>query len=238
MDREQALRHRIRQALDLEFEPAPWLRHRAMEIVRQRRMYPEKEGHRDMDTNSPKLRRVTPWSVALVAVLLGIAVVAGLVAASRSLHAPTHSAVPDSRATYLTAVHEGWGPWRQAFSAAATQCESVVDGKPHEGLCRSDTITLKAQTQHYLDRLAGVRAPTELQERDLTLQQALSAMLPLLDQSVAAVDRGDLSALDSLNLQLERQRVRGVGLAVLAIDCWPKDAVVGEIEVVPSHCAG
>ena len=238
MDREQALRHQIRQALDLEFEPAPWLRHRAIETVRQRGTRQHKEGNREMDTTSAAPRKLGPRSLALVAMLLGIAVVASLIAASRALQPSPHSAVPDSRATYLSAVYEEWTTWRQAFSTASTHCANVVNGKPQEALCRADTIQLKAGTQKYLDRLAGVRAPAQLQERDLTLQQALTAMLPLLDQRVAAVDRGDLVLLADLNFQIERQEIRGVSLAIKAIDCWPKDAVVGSIEVGPNHCVG
>ena len=236
MDRDKALRHQIMQALDLEFEPAPWLRHRAMETVRHHRM--QKEKHKDMDTISPAPRKMTPRSLALVAMLLGIAVVAGLVAASRALQPATHSAAPDSRAAYLTAVHEGWGPWQSMFNMAWTHCYKAAAGTPQADRCRSDTVQFKAETERYLDRLAAVNAPIHLRDRDQTLRQALGDMLPLLDQRVAAIDRSDLDALDSVNSQVGRQEVRGVWLAVIAIDCWPKDAVLGETEVSGPHCAG
>jgi hypothetical protein len=236
MDREPALRHQIRQALDLEFEPAPWLRHRAMETLRHGRMREEK--HEDMDTPSRGPRKITPRSLALVATLLGIAVVAGLVAASRSFQPAAHSAArADSQSVYMSAVHEEWGPWQGSINTAWTHCYTAAAELSQAGRCRSDTVQAKALTQRYLDRLAAVNAPTQLRERDQFLRQALSDMLPLLDQRVAAIDRGDLAELESINFQVGRQQVRGVWLAVIAIDCWPKDAVLGATEVSGPHCA-
>jgi hypothetical protein len=62
-------------------------------------------------------------------------------------------------------------------------------------------------------------------------------MLPLLDQRLAAIDRGDLNALEGVNSQVDRQQVGGVWLAVIAIDCWPKDAVLGAPQVGGPRCA-
>jgi hypothetical protein len=228
MDRDQALKHQIRQALDLEFQTAPWLRHRVIETVRQRRQRPQEEKQRDMDSMTKRPGKQTSWSLALVAVILGVAVVAGLLAAQRVIQPPVHTAAPaTTTGAYLTAVHEGWGPWQRIFNSAWTHCMTTAsEGMPRADLCRSDTLRLKAETQALLDRLVADPAPAHLRQRDQTLQQSLRDMQPLLDQRVAAVDRGDLASLDDINYQISRKEVRGVALAVMSIDCWPKEAQV------------
>lgn len=225
MDSEQQLRRQIVQALDLEFEPAPWLRHRAVESVRRRRARPLEE--EDMDTTTRRPGRVTSRTLVLVAAVLAAAVVVSLVAASHALQPrANHVAPAGSRGAYVSAVHEGWDTWLRSFNSGSTHCESAAAGMPQADLCRSDTIQMKSESQSFLDGLVWTRAPAELRARDQALQQALRDMQPLLDERVAAIDRGDLASLNDLNFQISKLEVRGVHLAVMSIDCWPKDAWV------------
>jgi hypothetical protein len=228
MDRDAALRNQIRQALDPGFEPAPWLAHRVIASVRAaHEAHRHAEGKIHMETIATAARRPASRTVVLLSATVAFAIVAVLVLATKLAQpsvAPVTAGSPTTN--YLSAVHEGWQPWWRTDNTAWLHCANTAAGLPQASLCRADTLQLKADTQHFLDLLNGVSVPSQLRDRDQVLRQSLQDMQPLLDQRIAALDSGNLTVLDQANHAISKQEVRGVHLAEMSIDCWPRAAQV------------
>jgi hypothetical protein len=221
MDREALLRNQIRQALDRDFEPAPWLAHRVIESVRAQR---HAKGKTDMETIDTTPRRPASRMLVLTSAVVVFATIGALILATK-LAQP--SSVPaSSTTTYLSNVHAGYDPWSRTYNTAWTHCANTAAGMPQASRCRADTLQMKADTKHFLDLLNGVSVPSQLLDRDQVLRRSLQDMQPLLDQRLAALDSGDLTALDQANQAIAKQEVRGVHLAEMSIDCWPRAAQV------------
>lgn len=226
MDREALLRNQIRQALNRGFEPAPWLPHRVIESVRAHEAQRHAKGISKMETMAATARRAPSRALVLTSAVVAFAIIATVLLAMKLGQAPSAVTPAAPNAKYLAVVHEGWDPWYRSYNLAWQHCADTASGIPHASLCRADTTQMKADTQHFLDLLNVVSVPSQLRDRDQTLRQSLRDMQPLLDQRLAALDSGDLTALDQVNNAIGKQSVRGVHLAEISIDCFPRAAQV------------
>ena len=221
-------RRQIRQALEQGFQPAPWLRRQVIQGVRLEQARAQRKEGTHMDTINWTGQKRISRPLVVTAAAVAAAIVAVLLLATRTAPPAVSQASPT--VAYLNAAHQGWDSWYRLYNFADSQCSNTVAGMPLASQCRADTIQLKAETQAFLDRLDAVAVPAQLRDRHQTLKQGLRDIEPLLDQRIAALDSGNLQALDAANLAVFRQEVHGIHLAIISIDCWPKAAEVKRTE--------
>jgi hypothetical protein len=218
VENEARLRHQIRQALDPVVPDAPWV----TPIIR-------KSLREQTPASRRPLRWFAPgaWSGAriVVAILLVIAIAAGLLVGSRALNSIHHvpgPSQPDPAVQKYRVVVGG------DFSTVENLVQRETPSTCNEARaadCLQKVQATKAATQKFLDDLGAVSMPPQLGAYDAKLRAALAHLNSVLDEMVSELNRRDFAAYSSSAADLFNVKLDELYPYVIAVDCWPKAAI-------------